>query len=67
MVSKLIISDEYVRSECRLSMAIVTNTERGSMATPSLRCHPGRCGAFAHSIYQLSTAPVGSQWFILVA
>ena len=49
-------------------MAVVTNTERGSTATPFVRAVI-LAGAvvFAQSVYQLSAAPVGSQWFILVA
>ena len=49
-------------------MAVVTNTERGSMTTPFVSAVIlAGATVFAQSVYQLSTAPVGSQWFILVA
>ena len=49
-------------------MAVVANTERGSLATPFVvAVIAAGAAVFALSIYQLSTAPVGSQWFILVA
>jgi len=49
-------------------MAVVTNAERGSMATPFVSAViVAGVAAFAQSVYQLSATPVGSQWFILVA
>ena len=49
-------------------MAVVTNTERGSMTTPFVSAVIlAGATVFAQSVYQLSTVPVGSQWFILVA
>ena len=49
-------------------MAVVANTERGSLATPFVvTVIVAGAAVFVLSVYQLSTAPVGSQWFILVA
>jgi diguanylate cyclase (GGDEF)-like protein/putative nucleotidyltransferase with HDIG domain len=49
-------------------MAVVPNTDRGSLATPFVRAVIATgVVVFALSVHQLSTAPVGSQWFILVA
>jgi diguanylate cyclase (GGDEF)-like protein/putative nucleotidyltransferase with HDIG domain len=50
-------------------MAVVTSTDRSShLAAPFVRAViVAGAMAFGHSVYVLSTAPVGPQWFILVA
>jgi diguanylate cyclase (GGDEF)-like protein/putative nucleotidyltransferase with HDIG domain len=50
-------------------MAVITTTERGSrLASPFVNAViVAGAIAFAHSVYKLSAAPVGPQWFILVA
>jgi diguanylate cyclase (GGDEF)-like protein/putative nucleotidyltransferase with HDIG domain len=50
-------------------MAVVTNTEQGSpLATPFVNAVIiAGATVVAHSIHQLFAAPVGAQWFILVA
>src|SRR6267154_1964756 len=50
-------------------MAVVTNTEQGSpLATPFVSAVIiAGAAVVAHSIHQLFAAPVGAQWFILVA
>jgi len=50
-------------------MAVVTSTDRRShLAAPFVKAViVAGVMAFGHSVYLLSTAPVGPQWFILVA
>jgi putative nucleotidyltransferase with HDIG domain len=50
-------------------MAVITNAERGArLAAPFVNAViAAGVIAFGQSIYQLSTAPIGSQWFILLA